>query len=71
MGCGLSRVISEDGEGVSTKSDAERAAEKGEKQIKKVKKEAKRRRSASGLLENLVHEEFDKGMELVMLSSGV
>ena len=58
MGCGQSSVASDDGNAPADKS----GSDKGEKQIKKVKKEAKRRRSASGMLENLVHEEFDKGV---------
>lgn len=52
MGCGQSSVSSGVGD---TKKNTTTLG------VEKVKKEAERRRSASGMLENLVHEEFDKG----------
>jgi hypothetical protein len=59
MGCGQSSVATD---GSVPDEEVKPEREKHNHGVKKVKKEAKRRRSASGLLENLVHEEFDKGM---------
>ena len=58
MGCGQSSVASDRG---NSDADSETKDTFNVTGVKKEKKDAKRRRSASGLLENLVHEEFDKG----------
>jgi len=58
MGCGQSSVASDKGSETTTAESKE--PENAPSTVKKEKKEAKRRRSASGLLENMVHEEFDK-----------
>ena len=59
MGCGASVAAEKD-----ETSDENKSSPANEKGVKKAKKEAKRRRSASGMLENMVHEEFDKGKML-------
>lgn len=58
MGCGPSSVASDRGNS-ETEFEVKEAVNSG---VMKEKKAATRRRSNAGLLENLVHEEFDKGI---------
>lgn len=54
MGCGQSSATTH------TEINNEKTSKSPSAGVKKAKKEARRRRSASGMLENMVHEEFEK-----------